>query len=57
MIHHPIEAPLGLGSRVEGGFWVSRVWGERKHERERESERELGRRERVRVSESGESVV
>ena len=29
MIHHPIEAPLGLGSRVEGGFWVSRVWGEK----------------------------
>ena len=26
MIHHPIEAPLGLGSRVEEGFWVSRVW-------------------------------
>jgi len=34
MIHHPIEAPLSLGSRVEGGFLVSRVWGVREHGRE-----------------------
>jgi len=34
MIPHPIEAPLGLGSRVEEGFLVSRVWGEREHGRE-----------------------
>jgi len=33
-IHHPIEAPLGLGSRVEGEFLVSMVWGEREHGRE-----------------------
>jgi len=33
-IPHPIEAPLGLGSRVEEGFFVSRVWGEREHGRE-----------------------
>jgi len=47
MIHHPSEAPVGLGSRVEGGFWVSRVWGkESTRERGRdtgESEREHGR--------------
>ena len=54
MIHHPIEGPLGLGSRVEGGFGSLR-FGVR--ESTGESERELGRRERVRVSESGESVV
>jgi len=49
MIHHPSEAPVGLGSRVEGGFWVSRVWG-KESTREREGET----REKVRES-TGES--
>ena len=35
MILHPIEAPMGLGSRVEGGFWGFRVWVKREGTGER----------------------
>ena len=40
LILHRFEAPLGLGSRVEGGFWISRVWV--RGEGERAWEGELG---------------